>query len=181
MVGVAYIVRSYMRDRPELAKALASFKPFRKTLKSLVGLWRRLALLVAAVHQRIPVQLRLSRGRPERDEVPDRRQFRFLRLAGLSRRDRTLYYYLSILRRAAQRGYPRGASETPYEYETKLGPNVSQVEEELGRVTEVFVVTRYSKHRVERDQEARVRADWKRIRAALRAPRQSGGTDERPD
>jgi hypothetical protein len=177
-VAAAYVLRGYLRDRPELAHTLASFRPIHGLVRLLAALWRRVALLVASVRQRIPARIRARRRREEGAERPDRRRLGFLRLAALSRRERTLYYYLSILRRAARRGYPRDGSETPYEYECRLAPNVSHVEEELERVTEAFVETRYSTHRVQRAREERIRADWRKLRAALRTHRQTVSTDE---
>jgi hypothetical protein len=182
LVAVAYILRSYLRDRPELADTLASFKPIHGLVRLFAALRRRVALLFATVRQRIPARVRAGRRRVEGAERSSRSRTRFFRLAALSRRERTLYYYLSILRRAAQRGYPRDGSETPYEYECRLAPNVSPVEEELGRLTEAFVETRYSTHQVKRAQEERVRADWRKLRAALRAALLTAGhtstTDE---
>jgi hypothetical protein len=178
VAGIVYVVRSYLRDRPELVETLVGFKPFRALRRLLIALWRQLGRLVGAVAETIPSRIRLQRRPRERDQASDGRPFRFLRLGALSRRERMLYYYLSILRRAAQQGYPRDGSETPYEYETKLGPNVSQAEAELDRLTESFVETRYSTHEVGRKQEERVRADWRKIRAALRALRQRTEADE---
>jgi hypothetical protein len=177
LVGLVYVVRSYLRDRPELMEALITFKLFGAVRRFLGSLWRQLARLAGAVAERIPTQIRLQRRASERGQAPDGGPFRFFRLGALSRRDRTLYYYLSILRRAAQQGYPRDESETPYEYDTKLGPNVSQAEAELDRLTEAFVEARYSTHKVDKKQEERVRADWRKIRAALRALRQRGEMD----
>jgi hypothetical protein len=174
--STAFVVRSYLRDRPELAQAFRTFRPFRAVGGFLVAIWRQLARLTGAVRERIPGQLRLQRRRRERDQAPHEGPFRFFRLGALSRRERTLYYYLSTLRRAARQGYPRGESETPYEYETKLGPHVSEAEAELERLTEAFVETRYSTHEANREQEEHVRAAWRKIRAALRALRQKAET-----
>jgi hypothetical protein len=169
--GVVYVVRSYLRDRPEVVEALVGFKPFRAVRRLLIVLWRQLGRLVGAVAETIPSRIRLRRRPRERDQASDGGLFRFFRLGALSRRERTLYYYLSILRRAAQQGYRRDESDTPYEYETKLGPKISRAEAELERLTDGFVEARYSTHQLDRGQEERLRADWRRIKAALRALR----------
>jgi hypothetical protein len=88
------------------------------------------------------------------------------------------YYYLSILRRAARQGYQRGESETPYEYETKLGPTIAQAKAELDSLTQSFVETRYSAHEVSRVAEQRMRADSRTIRAALRTLLHGAEADE---
>jgi hypothetical protein len=178
--AVAYVVRAYLRDRPELTEALISFEPLQAIRRLVAALWHHLVRLASAARQRLPSQLRLQlRGR-ERDQAPEGGRFRFFRLGAVSRRERLLYYYLSILRRAARHGYPRVQSDTPYEYETRLGPAISQAEAELDGLTEAFVETRYSTHQVDRKQEERVRADWRKVRAALRALRKSDETREGP-
>lgn len=167
---VWYIVRSYLRDRPELAGAFARLKILESGRRLLRALWRRLTHLIGAASERIPSRLRLlQRRRGDGGPQIELEPFRFLRLGGRSRRERLLYYYLSILQRAARRGYPRGQSQTPYEYDADLGPNIPQAETELDRLTDAFVEARYSKHRVEADQEEHVRAAWKRIRAAIQS------------
>jgi hypothetical protein len=105
MLGmVIYVLRSYLRDRPELLKALGAFSPIRALRRFLVALWRRLSGLAEIVNERIPrLSLRLARKPPEE-------LFRFFRLGALSPRERILYYYLSILRRAGRRGFPGSPS-----------------------------------------------------------------------
>lgn len=166
---VVYIVRSYLEDRPELVETVITLKPFRVARRILFSIRRQLARLIGAARRRIPARIRLRERASAGDQSVEDERFPFFRLGGLSRDERTLYYYLSILRRAARQGYPRSSSQTPYEYDAKLGPNVPQAEEELDRLTEVFVETRYSTHPVGAAEEKRVRADWKRVRSALRA------------
>jgi hypothetical protein len=177
LAGLMYVLRSTLRDRPGLVEALSTFKPLRAAGRFLVALWRHLTRLAGTAREGIPAQFRLSRGRTAGEPGPSKGLFRTFRLGALSPRERTLYCYLSILRRAGRQGYPRGGSETPYEYETKLGPSVAQAEAELDRLTEAFVETRYSLHDVDMTQEKRVRADWRRIKEALRALRQKPEDD----
>jgi hypothetical protein len=179
LIGFVYVVRSYLRDRPELVEALITFEPFRAMRRLLAAVWRQLARLAGVVRERIPSQLRLRPRGKDRDQAPERGAFRLFRLGALSRRERMYYYYLSILRRAARHGYRRGESETPYEYETKLGPSIAQAEAELDRVTDAFVETRYSMHEVGRTEEEHMRADSRKIRAALRALREAGETNDK--
>lgn len=175
---VVYVVRSYLRDRPELTELLTSLKLFRALRRFVMGIWHQLTGLADAARARLPARPRLRRRRTEEPGGSGGGPFRFFRLRDLSRRERTLYYYLSIVRRAARQGYPRGRSQTPYEYDADLGPAVPQAEEEMDRLTETFVEARYSKHPIEAEQESRVRVDWKRIRAALRSLRERRDEDE---
>ena len=178
--GVAwYIVRSYLRDRPELMASLKQLRLVRSLRRLVRAFWRQVNRLLGAARERIPQQLTLLRKRRMGVRpIESKERARFFSLRGLSRRQRMLYYYLSILRRAARRGYPRSQSQTPYEYDTDLGPSIPQARAELNRLTEAFVEMRYSTHEVDEERERSVRADWKTIRAAVRSLSRPMGSDE---
>ena len=160
-----YVARSYLREHPELLETLAELKPIRALRRFLAALWSRLAGLAESVGEHIPRRLSLRRARRKSSEEP----FRFFRLGALSPRERILYYYLSILRRAGRQGFPRRPAQTPHEYEATLSPNLPQAEMEMDVLTQAFVEARYSRQTFDREQARRVRADWQRVKAALRA------------
>lgn len=162
---VYYVIRSYLRDHPEILRSLAGAGPIRVLLRLLAALWRSLTGLAEAVGERIPRRLtsRLARGGLA---VPG---FRFFRLGALSFRERVFYYYLSILKRAGQLGYPRHHSQTPHEYDVVLEPHLPQAQEEMALLTEAFVEARYSRHLIGGEYVRRVQADWEQVKAALRA------------
>jgi hypothetical protein len=160
-----YIIRSYLRDRPELLQALVTQKPIRALRDFLIALWHRLLGLAEAAGERIPRRLSLQRARARLPKPP----FRFFRLGTLSPRERILYYYLSIVERARRQGYPRRSSETPYEYDATLGPKLPAARQDLTSLTQAFVEARYSRQAFDREQDRRVRVIWKRVRAALQA------------
>lgn len=160
-----YVIRSYLRDRPELLEALLRQSPIRTLRDFLMALWRRLVGWAEAASERIPRRLSLRRVRVRSSKRP----FRFFRLGALSPRERILYYYLSIVERARRQGYPRQSSETPYEYDATLGPKLSQAQQELTALTQAFVEARYSRQTFDHEQDRRVHAIWKRVRAALQA------------
>ena len=161
---VFYVTRSYLRDHPELVRALTSLEPVRALRRFLIALWRRLVGVAEAVGEHIPRRLSLWRSRRDASATP----FRLFRLGALSPRERVLYYYLSILRRASQQGFPRRRAQTPYEYDRSLGPHLPEAEQEMGMLTQDFVEARYSVHPVDREKEKQVRTHWQRVRAALR-------------
>ena len=169
---VFYVVRSYLRDRPELLQALASLGPVRALRDFLVAVWRRLVGAAEAVSERIPRRLLPRRARRDSPDT----MFRFFRLGALLPRERVLYYYLSILRRASQQGFPRRRAQTPYEYDRVLAPHLPSAEQEMGQLTHDFVEARYSMHPIDRGKERRVRARWQRVRAALRALKRRADT-----
>ena len=162
-----YIIRSYLRDRPELLQALLNQRPIRALLDFLIAVWRRLLGLAEAASERFPRGISLRRARPMLPKTP----FRFFRLGALSPRERILYYYLSIVERARRRGYPRRSNETPYEYDATLGPELPEAQQEMTSLTQAFVEARYSRQAFDWERDQRVRAIWKRVRAALQALR----------
>jgi hypothetical protein len=163
---VFYVVRSYLRDHPEIREALSSLWLFRVIGGFLAALWRRLTGLAGVIGERIPrrLSLRRRRGKPTEEKAS-----RFFRLGALSPRERTLYYYLSILRRAGQQGFRRKGSQTPYEYDATLEPHLPQAQQEMGLLTDDFVEARYSPHPIDREKEKEARTRWKEVRAAVRA------------
>jgi hypothetical protein len=164
--AIVYVLRAYLRDRPEILRSLLSLAPVRFVYNLLRALWQRLTRTAAAINERLPRDL-FRRRRDKRKS--SRELYRFFRLGALSPRERTLYYYLSILRRAGQAGLPRKPSQTPYEYDDSIKPHLDQAQQEMDMLTDDFVSARYSSHLVDRARESQVRARWKRVRAAVRA------------
>jgi hypothetical protein len=163
---VFYVVRSYLRDHPEVREALLALGPIRALRRWWMALWQWLGRWVQSAGERIPrrfLSLPLARRKPSRES------FRVFRLGALAPREQILYYYLSILRRASQRGFPRRPAQTPDEYRTTLEPNLPEAREEMNLLTQAFVEVRYSRHGVEPDQVRRVRASWQQVKAALNA------------
>jgi hypothetical protein len=171
----AYVIRSYLYQRPDLRQAIATLRPVQSLRRLWAAFWRWLrtwgAHLGGAVRENLP---RLIPGRPAHDKRL-RLPFRFFRLGGLSARERVLYYYLSVLRRAHRQGFSRHGHQTPHEYYETLQPHLPQAQQDMGALTEAFVEARYSQHEVAASEERRVRSNWERVKAALRALK--GGRD----
>lgn len=171
---VFYVVRSYLRDHPDLLESLARLAPIRFLVRLWAALgqwWRGWGIALQSHLPRVWSLRRTRRARPHGEP------FRSFRLGALSPRDRVVYYYLSTLHRASQRGIPRRKAQTPYEYNSTLEPHLPQAEPELGRLTQAFVEARYSQHAVETDDARHVRASWQRVKEALRALRPRASED----
>jgi len=165
---VVYVVRSYLHDRPELLRMLATLKPIRALATFLEAVWRRLRGLAGATRARLPRLFRDTRGRKPADrELP----LRLLYTGGRIPRERIMYYYLSILERASRLGFPRHRAQTPYEYEQSLGPHLDEAQQDMGRLTRVFVEARYSTHPLGWEEEKTARTWWQNIKTALRTLR----------
>jgi hypothetical protein len=172
---VFYVVRSYLRDHPELLKRLTDLG----LVRALSRMWRALGRWLGGwgetLRERIPRAWSLRLGRRR---APSGESFGFFRLGALSPRERVLYFYLSVLHRAGQRGFPRRPAETPDEYRTTLRPNLPEAQAEMDMLTQAFVEARYSHHSVEREYARRVRDSWRQVKAALRELRRK--KDETP-
>jgi hypothetical protein len=169
LTGLFFVVRSYVRDRPELRAALISLRPMRTLRRG----WMALTLWLRRWFFRLrqTVTEKMPRRIPGRlaDYVDITRPFRFFRLGALSPQERILYYYLSIVRRAGNQGFPRQAHQTPNEYSRELKPHLPQAQAEIEDLTHAFLEARYSQHLIELDRDLSVRASWERVKAALRA------------
>jgi len=165
--GVLFVVRTYLRDHPELADAGARLRPFRALRSLWAALLRLFGRWKKAVQERLPHR---PKRHPAGKETP-RKPFRFFRLRALAPRERILYYYWSILRRAERLGLARRPSETPYEYDASLEPHLPQAQEEMDDLTDAFLEARYSQRPVESGRARQTQADWKEIKNALRALR----------
>ncbi len=162
---VVYVVRSYLLDHLEILGALAALGPIRALRRFLAALWRRIVGLAETINERFPRRSLLRRVSPRPSEGP----FRFFRLGALPPRERVLYYYLSILRRAGRQGFPRRRAQTPHEYDASLGPHLPEAQQEMSLLTQAFVEARYSRHAIDQERARQVRADWQRVKAGLRA------------
>jgi hypothetical protein len=159
---LAYAVRTYLRDHPEVWEALMSFAPVR----ALVRLW-------AALRGRVKRWTGDVRERWARRAL--RRRLRaaltntslFSRSRARTPREWLLYYYLNIVGRADKVGMGRQPFQTPYEYGAELKSRLPEAEQEVGVLTEAFVEARYTSHGVESGLVERARSGWERIKGVL--------------
>jgi hypothetical protein len=161
---VLYVVAQFLRDRPELTRAMRQ-----------LGLGRRLRQLWAAFRHRVSglaqAAARSPLGAWLRGQLRGRAPpapWPYFRLGGAPPRERVLFYYYSLLRRARERGFGRQPAQTPHEYERVLEARLEQAGAEARALTEAFEETRYSAHPVGPEAVRRARAAWERLRAALK-------------
>ncbi len=174
---VLYVVSSYLRDRPELLRALRGLAPLRRLRQMWAALRHRLSGLAAAV-QALPVAAWLRERLSARPGLPPLRWFR---LGSATPREQVQYYYLSLLRRAGEQGFGRKPAQTATEYRPTLATNLPEHTPEVQALTEAFEETRYSAHPVAAEQVQRVRSAWGRLRAALAQQKKLTRKDRGPD
>ncbi len=93
---------------------------------------------------------------------------RFLRLGELSPREQIRFYYLALLRRAAESGVDRRDSETPSEFAQDLKETWPDSGTDIDALTEAFLEARYSPQPIDKHQAIPVRERWKSLRSRLR-------------
>ena len=162
-LGIAfYLVRGYLREHPEIWRAIVSFAPLRWLRELWRELRRRVRVWGATIRERFP---RRGEGRSPADGSEFARD-------SMSRwrstRGRVLYYYLNVLRRAAKTGFHRRVSQTPDEFSVILERNLPEAREDMAFLTDAFKEARYSRHEVEPAVVRRARAGWQRIKRELR-------------
>jgi hypothetical protein len=162
---VAYVIWSYLSDHPQIWQALLNLAP----LRLLRALW-------TAFRDRF----RRSRRRENASSQAGTSGLDVIRQVALRQgmwwavrtpRDRVLYHYYNVLRRARRQGFPRREAETPSEYGTALKPAVSEVRGEVEQITGAFSEAKYSQHEIESEQGDAARTWGRRIRTELRRRR----------
>jgi hypothetical protein len=71
--------------------------------------------------------------------------------------------YRLLLRRAADRGYPRKKDETPHEFRQRLDAKTPLAQPRLEIITEVYAATRYGGLEPDESEVARVQGAWAEI------------------
>jgi Domain of unknown function (DUF4129) len=146
---------------PGLLRAATMRGPLAWLLRQLGLLWRDTRAWASQATAQVRELLR-PRQEPARQRIPA------LRLRRLPPRELVLYFYRSTIRRAAERGLYRRSAETPYEYRATLAQRLPEVEQEIGELTDAFVVAQYSPRPVASEDARRARRPWERLRRRLR-------------
>lgn len=111
------------------------------------------------------------RREPKSEVERKRAPWRFVRINSLSPRDQIRYFYLSTIKRAKDKGVPRGNGETPLEFADELKETWPEAEAEIDELTEAFLRARYSADRIEKDSVSPVKQQWKQVKSSLRKRR----------
>jgi hypothetical protein len=77
-------------------------------------------------------------------------------------------FYRTMLERADQRGLPRRNAQTPYEYAQNLGEQLPDAADDVAELTDAYVRATYAPRPTTRDEAARARRPFARLRRRLR-------------
>ncbi|MBN1220976.1 MAG: DUF4129 domain-containing protein [Anaerolineae bacterium] len=176
---IGYLLKIYLNDRPELFESLKKFKPIGLITGFLKGLWQQLRRWAKAGLEIVSETIRLPGSGVNTPVLTG--NWRWFSLGSLSARERILYYYLNILKRAERRRLARKGYETPFEYEPNLENAVPEVEPEVHDMTGIFVRARYSQEGFDEEQANLVKQEWERIRKELRHVGRSSSKTEKSE
>jgi hypothetical protein len=163
---IVYALRQVLLQRQDWAAKLRQLPGLLALLQGWRWLFARLRGINRVVAERIAAgvrQLRAGRARPGAPAGGG-----YVSLRRMTPRQKVVFYYLAMLRRGGQRGLPRQAAQTPYEYERRLEDGVPEAGEDVAAMTRAFVEARYSRHDVTPERAGAARRHWERIRDALR-------------
>jgi hypothetical protein len=162
-------IRRYLLDRPELVASLRQTRLIRWLLE--LSRWG----------QRWRQRLR-PRRRPKREAVADPAtegwRWPSLRLNRLGPRELARYFYLSLMHRAAERGWERRPDQSASEYSAGLKARMTaelpvptegtEIEAEVDRLTQAFIEARYSARSFTPPEVSGLRRVWERLRRRIR-------------
>jgi len=170
-VLVIVALRQYILFNKDLADELKHFRPFRW----LALFWKRVTASVKKANKSVGifVQSSLKRLRSSRRTPTDLTDWDYINPRRLNTRQKILFYYLALLRRADQAGLPRRQGQTPYEYARTLTSTLEEGKDGVEALTGSFVEARYSRHDIPREEARRVESLWETIRRLLRNFRKS--------
>lgn len=142
--------------------------------------WQRLRIWLTAVWQgtrhqvqdwQQAVRSRLQRE-PKEEMSANQPPWRFTRLNALSPREQIRYFYLSTVKRAANKGVSRQEAETPLEFAQDLKESWPETKEDVDALTEAFLEARYGRQPIEKSAVNPVKKQWRQIKSSLRRQRQ---------
>jgi hypothetical protein len=163
---VILAVIQYLRQNEEVLQYLKNIP----VLRWLGAAWRWMKRLFRRVNHSLASAV--SAGLERLRTVAEARRVelaqRMVNVRGLSPRQQIYFFFLAMLRRAAEGGVARKASQTPYEYAQTLEGTFPEIDQEVSDLTATYVEARYSRHAVDSENVSSTRKMWARIRLALR-------------
>ncbi|MCP5094263.1 MAG: DUF4129 domain-containing protein [Chloroflexi bacterium] len=170
VIGVVAIL-FFLRERgvrintTQLKTAWAQLKAWFKQA------WQGITVQVTELRQSVQDRLRVERK--EDGGEGGKRPFRFIRVNALPPREQIRYFYLSIVRRATEKGIERRQNETPLEYAQDLKEEFPDAELDVEALTDAFLKARYSPQPIVKDDVSPIKKRFKQIRSNIRRRRTS--------
>jgi hypothetical protein len=171
IILVVVALRQYISFNQDLLEELKRFKP----LNWLFIIWKRFTTTFKKANKTIGafVQSSIKRLHNVGKSPARSSEWGFINPRRLNPRQKIIFYYLALVRRADEAGLPRKDGQTPYEYAQSLTSNLEEGQDGVDALTESFVEARYSRHDIPLKEARRVESIWETIRRVLRIVRKS--------
>jgi hypothetical protein len=171
LLGALVIIalRQYILFNKDLADELKKFRPWRW----LALFWKRVTASVKKANKSVGVfvQSSLKRLRNLGRAPEDVNEWDYINPRRLNNRQKVIFYYLALLRRADEAGLHRGDGQTPYEFKQSILPTMAEGEEAVETLTNSFVEARYSQHDIPRETTGKIEGLWEAVRRRFKAIR----------
>jgi hypothetical protein len=166
---VTIALRQYILFNKDLAEELKKFRPWRW----LVLFWKRVTASVKKANKSVGIFVQSSIKRLRNiGRVPeDVNEWDYINPRRLNNRQKVIFYYLALLRRAEEAGLHRGDGQTPFEFEQAILPTMAEGEEAVETLTDSFVEARYSQHDIPRETTGKIESLWDTVRRRFKAIR----------
>jgi hypothetical protein len=157
-------VSFFLRERGVKVNTAVFQRLWQLILQWLQISWREASHQMRDLQQ--AVRTRLQRNPKENEE--NKPPWRFIRLNALSPREQIRYFYLSTVKRAADKGVPRQRAETPLEFARDLKQSWPEAEEDVDVLTDAFLEARYGRSPIDKEDVNPVKKRWRQVKASLR-------------
>lgn len=161
---VAFSILYYMRSRSGYAHFVRNLG----LAQWLKQVWNWITLRFTRINRAILNSVRATRNRLRPAKaLSSSRRWLFQRVGPLQPRNRVRQLYVDMLQQAAEKGIPRKASQTPYEYAQSMHDSLPGISPEVDELTDGFMEARYSSHEISEQEASLLQQLWARIRSAL--------------
>jgi hypothetical protein len=159
--GIDYFFRQN-RDLVELLRKIPVLNWLANGLQ-----WIRARIKKLDTQIRSAARSGIDRIRQSRIRLSRPIKWRYINPRLLPPRQRTIFYFLALIRRGSEKGVSRTSSQTPHQYTQKLEQTFPDIASDLETMTDSFIEARYSQHNITEEQAGFMRRAWRRVRKGL--------------
>ena len=160
-------MRQYISFNRDLSEELRRFRP----IYWLFSAWDRFKAAFRKTNKSVGTFIQNSLKRLRKlapDPGSPGGEWDYVNPRRLTPRQKVIFYYLALVRRAKEAGLPRQDGQTPYEYARSLASSLKEEKEAVDAMTESFIEARYSRHDIPARAARRAESIWESIRNVLR-------------
>lgn len=163
---IIYAFRQYIQTNRKLAETLRRFRVWRWLADAWTWIRTQVRSAGRGVEALLEAGIRRLRSLRTQAAGPDRWQF--INPRRLKPRQKVIFFYLAMLRRAGEAGTPRQPWQTPDEFSGKLKSALPEETGDIVALTESFQEARYSPGDVTPERADQTRTIWERLVRFLR-------------